>query len=314
MEMILVKKVLAMHSENNPKVAVYMITYNHEPYIAQAIESILMQKTNFKYKIYVGEDCSTDNTKNICKEFKKKHPEKIDLILHASNIGANVNAQSIFKACFESGADYIAMLEGDDYWTDPLKLQKQVDLLEANNSYGLVYTNYRKLIDKDVYENDKEFRSYQNLDGYFRDGCPFLFTGSWLMKNEISNLLFLDNKYCNMPGDVQILCHVLASKYQVHYHNETTGVYRILEESASHSLVTNKDKDFALVRFLLLMKYKNNISKHILTEQLGQLIQNKFQYFESFRLGLIGRIGLFVKVAKVKGVNRASRFVIYNVS
>jgi glycosyltransferase involved in cell wall biosynthesis len=292
--------------------SVIMLTYKHEDYLSDAINGVLMQDCDFEIELIIADDCSPDNTSKIVESFKS-HPNFgwIKYTKHELNKGANENFMWAFA---QATGKYIALCEGDDYWTDPLKLQKQVDFLEANDRYGLVYTNYRKLIVKEHFENDKNFRSYQNLDEYFRDGCPFLFTGSWLMKNEIGNLLLVDNKNGTLPGDVQILCHVLDSKYQVHYHNETTGVYRILEESASHSLVNNKDKDFALVKYLLLMKHKNHISKITFTEQLEQLIQNKFQYFESFRLGLIGRIGLFVKVAKIKGVNRASRFVIYNVS
>jgi len=289
------------------------VTYNHEKYIRQCLDGFVMQKTNFEFEILVHEDASTDTTANILKEYELKFPHLFRCVYQTENqfLKQNTLVNILFKM---AKGKYIALCEGDDYWTDPVKLQKQVDFLEGNDRYGLVYTNYRKLIDKDVYENDKEFRSYQNLDGYFRDGCPFLFTGSWLMKNEIRSLLFRDIKYANLPGDVQILCHVLGSKYKVHYLNEITGVYRTLEESASHSLVNNKDKDFALVKYLLLMKYKNQITKHTFTKQLEKLIQNKFQYFQYFKLGLIGRFGLYKKIAKIKGVNRASRFVIYNVS
>jgi glycosyltransferase involved in cell wall biosynthesis len=293
------------------KVSICCLVYNHGLFLDACISGFLSQECNFDFEIVVGEDCSTDKSREILLGYSQRYPNKFNLILNEENIGIFRNFQIALENCT---GKYIAICDGDDYWTDPYKLQKQVDFLEANNSHGLVYTNYRKLIVKEYFENDKEFRSYLNLGSYFQDGWPFLFTGSWLMKNEIGNFLFLDNKYGNLPSDVQILCHVLASKYQVHYHNETTGVYRILEESASHSLVTNKDKDFALVRYLLLMKYKNHISKHIFTEQLEILIQNKFQYFESFKLRLIDRIALFVKVTKIKGVNRASRFIIYNVS
>ena len=294
-----------------PLVSVTMITYNHEKYIRQAIEGVLMQKVDFKFVLIIGEDCSKDETRRIVKEYQLLNKDKLILKLPETNLGVNVNSVSNKYFC---KGKYVAECEGDDYWTDPYKLQKQVDLMEANDAYGLLYTNYRKLIDNELFENDKEFRSYLNLDGYFQDGCPFLFTGSWLMKNEISNLVFLDSKYGNLPGDVQNLCHFLASKYQVHYLDEVTGVYRILKESASHSMDSNKDKDFVLVKYLLLMKYKNHITKHTLSVQLEKLIQNKFQYFQYFKLGLIGRIGLYRKIAKIKGVNRASRFLIYNVS
>ena len=115
-------------------VAVWMVTYNHGEFIENAIESAMMQKSTFKYKLFIGEDNSTDKTREICKKLKEKYAHKIELILHKKNIGANPNGIYMYKKCFESGAKYIAMLEGDDYWTDPYKLQKQVDFLETNSS------------------------------------------------------------------------------------------------------------------------------------------------------------------------------------
>ena len=138
--MDLEKKVLDMQLNSTVlMVAVYMITYNHEDYIEQAIESIVNQKANFLYKLFIGEDCSTDNTRQICIGLKEKYPDKIHLVLNERNVGASQNAQKIFNLCFNSGAKYVAMCEGDDYWTDPLKLQKQVDFLVTNQDYVLTF-------------------------------------------------------------------------------------------------------------------------------------------------------------------------------
>lgn len=121
--------------ENSVFVAIWMVTYNHEDFIAQAIEGVMMQQTKFSYKLFIGEDCSTDKTREICLAYKEKFPDKIELILQEKNVGANTNAQTVYKVCFGSGAKYIAMCEGDDYWTDPNKLQIQVDFLENNPEY-----------------------------------------------------------------------------------------------------------------------------------------------------------------------------------
>lgn len=137
MEMILEKKVLDMQLNNTPFIAIYMITYNHELFIEEAVESVMNQSTNFESKLFIGEDCSTDNTREICLRLKEKYPNKIELFLNEKNIGANLNARQIFKACLESEAKYIAILEGDDFWTDPLKLQKQVNFLENNPDYSM---------------------------------------------------------------------------------------------------------------------------------------------------------------------------------
>jgi glycosyltransferase involved in cell wall biosynthesis len=111
------------------KVSVLMITYNHERFIAQALDSVLMQQVDFDYEIVVGEDCSTDSTRQILIEYQKKYPEKIRLLLPGKNLGMIGNMVETCNAC---RGDYIALLEGDDLWTSPQKLQKQVDLLEAH--------------------------------------------------------------------------------------------------------------------------------------------------------------------------------------
>ncbi len=118
--------------EETTLVAVWMVTYDHEKYIAQAIDSILSQKTDFFYKLYIGEDCSKDKTKEICEDYVKKNPKQIVLLESKENVGPNRNALRVYEACFKSGAKYIAMCEGDDYWTDAYKLQKQVDFLEEH--------------------------------------------------------------------------------------------------------------------------------------------------------------------------------------
>ncbi len=123
-----------MHKKKS-LVSICIITYNHEKYISKAIESILMQKTDFSFDIVIGEDFSTDRTKEILIQYKRKNPEKIHLLLHTHNIGSLQNFILTLTSC---RGKYIAILEGDDYWTDPCKLQKQVDFLEANPEYGLV--------------------------------------------------------------------------------------------------------------------------------------------------------------------------------
>lgn len=120
-------------------VNIVMVTYNQENYITQAIESVLMQKTDFCYQLIIGEDYSTDKTRNICIEYSKRYPEKIKLILHSSNLGLVKNYKTVFEAC---NAKYIAILEGDDYWIDKFKLQKQVDILENDSKVGLVHAGY----------------------------------------------------------------------------------------------------------------------------------------------------------------------------
>lgn len=113
-------------------VSVIVLTYNHEDYIAQALDSILMQKTSFPYEILVGDDSSTDKTLEIVEEYRKKYPGVIHIVKHKKNVGASRNA---YDTMSESKGKYLASCEGDDFWTDSKKLQLQVDFLEANKDY-----------------------------------------------------------------------------------------------------------------------------------------------------------------------------------
>ena len=117
--------------------SVWMITYQQAPYIAEALESVLMQNTNFPFEICLGEDDSTDGTRKICTAYAEKYPDIINLFLRSREdplrrqypTPGRFNNVETLKAC---RGLYIAMCEGDDYWTDPFKLQKQVDILQEN--------------------------------------------------------------------------------------------------------------------------------------------------------------------------------------
>jgi glycosyltransferase involved in cell wall biosynthesis len=111
------------------KLSVVMVTYNHERFVAQAIESVLAQRVAFDYEIVIGEDLSTDNTRAIVLDFARRYPERIVPLLRDRNLGAMRNFTQTIAAC---RGQYLAFLEGDDYWTSPDKLQKQVDFLDAH--------------------------------------------------------------------------------------------------------------------------------------------------------------------------------------
>lgn len=112
-----------------PLLSVVMLSYNQELYIRKAIESILAQQTDFAYELIIADDCSTDQTRDICIEYQKTHPDVIRLVLRETNVGVRKNAiLSITNAM----GKYIAFCEGDDFWLDPCKLQRQYDLLESN--------------------------------------------------------------------------------------------------------------------------------------------------------------------------------------
>ncbi len=160
-----------------PLVSICIVSYNHEEYISEAIESILMQITNFDYEIVIGEDCSTDSTKAIVREYELKYPEIFHAIYQATNVGRQ---QNIYEHTLpECKGKYIAYLEGDDYWTDPYKLQKQVNFMESNPEYSVSFHRYKIL--------DQEENTFRD------DGCGFLFPNETIQGVDVNTDLFLAN-------------------------------------------------------------------------------------------------------------------------
>ncbi|WP_345074809.1 glycosyltransferase [Hymenobacter fastidiosus] len=150
-----------------------MITYNHEAFIAQAIESVLMQKTDFAVELVIGEDYSTDHTRAVIEDYQQQHPGKIRLVTGPHNVGAQPNFIRTYEAC---RGQYVAMLEGDDYWTDPRKLRRQVALLDHRPEVVMCFGDCamtdeqgRVIKDSIVPEN---FRRELTQRDIVRDYCP----------------------------------------------------------------------------------------------------------------------------------------------
>jgi len=158
--------------KHDPLVSICCVTYNHRRFISEAIEGFLMQRTNFEIEIVIGDDCSTDGTQEILLNYKKKYPEKFHLICRDKNIGPNKNFADTLKRC---KGKYIALCEGDDYWTDPYKLQKQVSFLENNPDYVICY-NDSIVVDENnnLIKNSRlpeqfkrDFNSHELIKGYW---------------------------------------------------------------------------------------------------------------------------------------------------
>jgi len=221
------------NGNKNIVVAVWMSTYNHKDFIAQAIDSVLMQQTNFSYKLFIGEDCSTDNTRSICIDYSNKYPDKIELILNETNIGPMFNSINIFKKCFASGAKYLAMTEGDDYWTDSLKLQKQVDFLEANEDFTLcahqtliINENNTKKLGV-IGEGNNSIIPIESIIMHFK-----MHWSSFVLRSEALEIPnWFSELYC---GDHSIAI-LTADKGKVGFINETMSAYRRNTNSITHS-------------------------------------------------------------------------------
>ncbi len=218
-------------------VSVRVAAYNHEKYIAQCIEGILMQKTDFPFEVVIGEDCSPDRTREIVLAYQKKYPDQIKVVLSEQNLGGARNLLRIQQAC---RGKYHAMCEGDDYWIDPLKLQKQADFLETHPDISYCFHNAFVLN-----ENHAATRLFfetplkETLD--FADACPITTpTASVMARSEILATL--------PEWRLKIWCgDVLARLWCAHHGNlayldEIMSVYRVHDNGAVASLRSRQTK------------------------------------------------------------------------
>ena len=249
-----------------PLVSVHMITYNHEKFISQAIEGVLNQKCDFNIQLVIGEDCSTDQTRRICDEYAAKHPGKIKLLPSLQNFGMIKNGLRTLEACT---GNYIAHCEGDDYWIDPYKLQKQVSFLEANPEYVLSHTELDIL-----FQSDGRVEERINRKNMLKN--QFSWTRSALLENLLGNkvvvrtctavfrktfVLEIHNKqsWINIAetlsmGDIPRWIE-FSQLGPFHYLDEVTAVYRVSQNSVSRPNHAMHRADFAYKGALLRLYY-----------------------------------------------------------
>lgn len=222
---------------NIPVVCVRCTTYNHEHYIAQALEGFIMQETDFPFEVVVHDDASTDKTADIIREYAAKYPKIIKPIYETVNQHSKRNG-SLRKIMDEAcKGEFIAICEGDDYWIDPLKLQKQVDYLRAHPECSLVRTEINRLyqktgiVEKCFFTRIKKENNKDTLEDYIWNAW-FAAPCTWLYRSDIPARPLLDGKKY-FTGDILMLLN-FASFGDVHFLSDVTAVYRILEKSASH--------------------------------------------------------------------------------
>ena len=207
---------------NDLYLSVWMITYNHENYIAQALDSVLSQRTTFNFEIVIGDDCSTDKTRQLCEQFRDRHPHKIRLLDKTDNAGVAKNTIRTLRAC---NGKYVALCEGDDYWIDPFKLQRQVELLESNPSVVLSYTLCKEVNDMEGTEKTccEDKPNIVDLSYLLREGW-FIRTPTIVFRNNVIDEI---PKWFYTAYSTDYLLHLLlAHKGVVARLDEVTAVYR----------------------------------------------------------------------------------------
>ncbi|MFZ4771620.1 MAG: glycosyltransferase [Ferruginibacter sp.] len=245
-------------------VSVLMIAYNQEKYIAEAITSVLMQETDFPFELIISDDASTDNTKKIISDIIKNHPKGglIGFYDHVSNLGMKANFTFTIEQC---RGKYIAICEGDDYWTDPAKLQRQVDFLETNNDYALCFHQTITLYEDGtelMYNNFTEDTRFEFLDLVQR---PFISTVSSLFKNPNP----LPAWFADIASDWPLFLHI-ASQGKLYYMKDCMAVYRRHSEGVWSSL-SNDEKYNNTMGLLTKLDAAFNLEYHSYFERAKQL-------------------------------------------
>lgn len=218
--------------------SVYVPTYNHEKYIVEALDSILMQKTEYSYEVLVGEDCSTDHTREILKQYEKEHPGRIQVFYREHNMHKEEIRNSVDLRLRCKGK-YMISIEGDDFWTDPLKIQKQIDFLENHPEYIGVAHNC-VVVDKDSEIIDETYPECKDneytLEHFVSEIMPgqlaTLMYRNPNLNDDIDESLMYKNL---MPGD-RLIYFTLAIWGRVYCMQESMSAYRhIKTEGTSFS-------------------------------------------------------------------------------
>lgn len=230
-----------------PLVSILMPTYNHEKYIALAVESALAQKTQYSYELLINDDVSTDSTRKIAESYAEKYPEKIRLFTHDKNQGLLKSYKYLLE---QAEGKYIAILESDDLWTDENKLEKQVAFLESHDDYGLCCSDYYTIDENGTKTGEvvKDFDKNQN-DQWYKALMNFASIGAltiifrrsvyekWCCIDD-----YIERKFQTFDRSVWLSIAKHSKCYFIH---EKLASYRVISSSISNSGSFEKAWKFA---------------------------------------------------------------------
>ena len=236
-----------------PLVSTSTLTFNHAPYIRECIEGILMQKTTFPVRVVIFDDCSTDGTREIVKEYESRYPKLIIGIYPVKNTYNKPERKDALKPrdAARDAAKYVAACEGDDYWTDPLKLQKQVEFLEANQDYSMCFHGAML-----VYEDCQTSKPFREIETREYSGVEIL--REWTIAT--ASVVFRKEAYVPkshpdfLYGDI-ILFLSLAENGKIMGMSDIMSVYR------KHDGGLTSPKNANLSRSLKFVKHNEAIKQ-----------------------------------------------------
>lgn len=282
-----------------PTVSVMMVTYNHAQYIKQALDSVVNQETDFVFEIVISDDCSLDDTKEIIHNYHLKYPNIIHPYYQETNIGMAKNWSYALSKC---NGTFVALLEGDDYWTDSMKLQKQVNFLKNNIDFSICFNRvYEQLDDKKTISLINPWDTDMVFDICDLALKNFMHTNSVLFRNSLNNYLpgwFEQSPICDY------VVHMLnARKGKIKYLSDIMGVYRVSSGIWSTQVITSQiPKVIRVIKLLEKEEFeyevKKNLSIHkynLINQYCNILLSNNDFSFLAEMAELIDGDSLFVK-------------------
>jgi glycosyltransferase involved in cell wall biosynthesis len=280
--------------EIKPLVSICMITYNQEAFISQAIEGILMQQTKFPFELIIGEDFSTDSTREVCFKYQQNHPKIIQVVLRNKNLGMMQNFIDTLEHC---SGKYIALCEGDDFWIDPLKLQKQIDFLETNPDFSICFHRV-KVLHEDVDKKPLFSNPNQKTITTFEDlaVANFIQTASVVYRNKLFDH-FPENFLELSAGDYPL--HLLNAQYgKIMFFEDLMSVYRIHNNGEWNRLEAEKqNKNWLQVLETCYHYFYPNGAKNF-EKQISQVLsqicfinfdKNKYEEYRYYFFRLVKR-------------------------
>lgn len=273
------EQIMATWKEKDPLVTIKCLAYNHQLFIEQAMDGFLSQITNFAFEIIVHDDASTDGTSQIIRQYEQQFPDIVKPIYQTENQYSK-HTHAISKIIHQNTRGrYIALCDGDDYWIDEKKLQKQMDCMLKHSDCGLCFTDFNIWYQKKelmctnlMMEHPEQYPCDYTLEQWI------LYPGytapmTWLYTAELYETF---ERLNSMDFSFEFFAHALATSKVICLKNETTAVYRVGHESAVHTSMPNKAykraKSLHDVRIVMIKKYR--ISEDVL-EKVNQMYYNK---------------------------------------
>ncbi|MBQ4641762.1 MAG: glycosyltransferase family 2 protein [Oscillospiraceae bacterium] len=263
---------------SNAVISIFVPTFNHENYIARALDSILMQKTQYSYEVFVGEDCSTDNTRQVVKDWEAAHPDdRFHFFYRQQNMHNSglTNTNDLKSRC---KGKYIIGLEGDDFWTDDQKLEKQISFLEAHPQYYAVAHNCT-VVGKDHLPNGETYPECKDTEYTFRHFASQILPGQYTT--------FLSRNYWTDPQIDKTLLSISggAGDQRIYFSILCFGrIYCMQENMSAYRHITNTGTSFSATNRYNFERLEADALAYLeFTRKIGHAQAEKYAEFQYLR-------------------------------